>query len=381
MLTPMLQPANTILVVDDMPVNVRLLSRILNAEGYRVQTAADGLEALARVEADPPDLILLDIQMPEMDGYEVCERLKADERFNHIPIMFISALTDTEGIVKALQLGGVDYITKPFKVNEVTARVSSQLTLVNQRKQIEALREQDRRQFEALNAMKTQFINMAVHDIKNPLGVVWGYAELLETLTVPADQQELLDMALEGITRSAAKMRQLVTDILDLAQIDTGVGLAIAAVALTEFLSACLQSFAVAADQKSITLTFEPPAEELFVPIDATRMERVIANLVSNAIKYTPDGGSVTVAAARDTDHAVITVTDTGLGIPADDLPYIFDTFYRVKAETHRTVEGTGLGLAIVKRLVEQHGGTIEVTSELHHGSCFEIRLPMASFL
>lgn len=367
-----------ILVVDDTPTNVRLLSRLLSTEGYRVQTATDGVQALERVAENSPDLILLDIQMPNMDGYEVCERLKADERFAHIPIMFISALLDMEGIVKALNLGGVDYITKPFKPKEVTARVASQLTLVAQRKQIEALREEDRQHFEALNAMKAQFVDMAVHDMKNPLSVILGYAELLEELDVPDEQKELLALALEGINSATGKMRQLVADMLDFARLDTGVDLALAPVPLGEFLTDCVGSFTLPAAQKGITLTLELPEDELFVTIDAKRMEYVIANLVSNAIKYTPSGGAVVVAAARNHDLALISVADTGLGIPPEDLPHIFDAFYRVGADSHRQIEGTGLGLAIVKRLVEQHGGTIDVTSEVGKGTCFEVKLPLA---
>jgi CheY-like chemotaxis protein len=138
----------SILIVDDTPANLRLLADILFAEGYTIYEAPDGPTALERVTETPPDLILLDIWMPGMDGYEVCRRLKANEQTRDIPVMFISALSDVDGIVKAFDVGGVDYVTKPVKMKEVIARVASQLTLVRQRKQIMALREQDRQYFQ-----------------------------------------------------------------------------------------------------------------------------------------------------------------------------------------------------------------------------------------
>ncbi len=148
-------------------------------------TARDGPTALDLLQTDDlPDLILLDIYMPGMDGYTVCQRLKGDQRTRDIPVMFISALSETENVVKGFEVGGVDYIIKPFQFREVLARVASQLTLVQQRKQIEALRAQDRQYFESLNRMKDQFIRMATHDLRNPLNVILGYANVIDRLDV-----------------------------------------------------------------------------------------------------------------------------------------------------------------------------------------------------
>ena len=163
-----------ILVVDDTAANLKLLSNILTQNGYRVRAARSGEMALSSVDSSPPELILLDIKMPEIDGYEVCQRLKANEQTENIPVIFISALNDIEDIIRAFDAGGVDYIMKPFKFKEVLARVDSQLTLARQRQHIETLREKDRQYFESLTKMKSQFVDAATHDLKNPLQLIMG---------------------------------------------------------------------------------------------------------------------------------------------------------------------------------------------------------------
>ncbi|MGB1288132.1 MAG: response regulator, partial [Aggregatilineales bacterium] len=153
--------ANTIMVVDDTPKNLTLLTAILERRKYRVITATDGVEALKIMYDDMPDLILLDIMMPKMDGFEVCRQLKEDQRSADIPVIFISALDDTQDIIRAFDVGGVDYVTKPFKSREVLKRVESHLTLLRQRRQLQAIRAEERAQFERINAMREQFIRSA----------------------------------------------------------------------------------------------------------------------------------------------------------------------------------------------------------------------------
>jgi signal transduction histidine kinase len=367
----------TILMVDDTPSNLRALYDLLTVQGYAVRQARDGIEALEMLKHDLPDLILLDIHMPVLDGYETCERLKADDRTRDIPVIFISALSETDNIVRGFEVGGVDYITKPFQFREVLARVASQLMVVQQRKQIEALRAQDRQYFESLNRMKDQFIQMATHDLRNPLNVILGYAHVLDRLDVAEHDLSLRQQAIEAIRGNVEKMRKLVTDLLDLAQFETRSYLAMTPEPLTSFLEGCLGSLHVIAIQKEIELIYTPPAADTLVRMDKNYMARVVDNLVSNAIKYTPVGGRVEVRAWREARHAVIEVIDTGLGIPADDLPHIFDAFYRVRQEQYESVEGSGLGLSIVKTIVEQHGGQVEVESEMGRGSTFRVILPL----
>lgn len=367
----------TILVVDDTPSNLQVLSDLLITAGYKLQEAHEGHTALQLVQTGAlPDLILLDIYMPDMDGYEVCRRLKNNARTRDIPVMFISALSDTDNIVKGFEVGGVDYITKPFQFREVLARVTNQLTLVRQRKQIEELRAKDRQYFESLSRMKDQFIQMATHDLRNPLNVILGYANVINRLDVVGHDKALRDQAVTSIRESVEKMRTLVTDLLDLAQFETRSYLSMKPVALGDFLERCLGGLHVIAIQKTIELAYSPLPGDIIVRIDESYMARVIDNLVLNAIKYTPEGGRVKVTGLLEAETVIIEVADTGLGIPVEDLPHIFDAFYRAHHSEQQHVEGLGLGLSIVKTIVEQHGGKVSVESEPGQGSLFRVFLP-----
>ncbi|MBN1564229.1 MAG: hybrid sensor histidine kinase/response regulator [Anaerolineae bacterium] len=378
-MTPQLQISRQakILMVDDVPSNLIALSDMMTTFGYGVEKARDGRSTLEAVKANPPDLILLDINMPDMNGYEVCEKLKADPATRDIPVIFISALSETENIVRGFEIGGVDYITKPFQYREVVARVQNQLMLVYQRRQIEALRAQDRQYFESLNRMKDQFIRMATHDLRNPLNVILGYTHVLDRLEVAESDKPLLNQSVENIRDSVDKMRTLVTDMLDLAQLETGSHLSLSAVVLNDFLQKCLTSFHVLASQEQIELVYEAPPGDACITIDESYMARVVDNLVANAIKYSPPKSKVTVRAWIKGGCTSIEVQDTGIGIPKADLPHLFDAFYRVQNAGSEQVEGSGLGLSIVKTIVEQHGGQITVQSKTGQGSTFRVVLPM----
>lgn len=367
---------SNILVVDDTPVNLRVLTEMLKRYGFTVYSASGGAPALDIVNSTPLDLILLDIKMPEMDGYTVCEKIKADSRFEDIPVIFISALTDIDDLVKAFDAGGVDYITKPFKFREVLVRVETHLTLRRQRHKIEELREKDRQYFESLTALREQFIRAATHDLKNPLASVVGYTSLLEAHAPVADD-ETVQNAIKGIRYGSHKMRQLVTDMLDLLQMESGIQLFLSTISINRFLQENLQDFQVVAQEKQIDLSLDLLPEDIQLEVDEKWMGRVISNLVSNAIKYTPNQARVEVAVRKRGETLEIQIRDTGLGIPQKDLENIFTAFFRVREKQHMQVEGTGLGLSIVKAIMEQHGGRIQVDSILGKGSVFTVVLPL----
>ncbi len=368
-----------ILVVDDNQANLRLLTDVLSSRNYRVHEALNGPEALRIAQSALPDLVLLDISMPGMDGFEVCTRLKADASTRDIPVIFISALSDIDDVVRGFEVGGVDYITKPFKFREVLARIASQLTLVRQRQEIEALRHQDRQTFESLNRMKNEFIRMATHDLRNPLNVILGYRSVLQRLTVAEEHRALMDEALQAIDDNVEKMRKLVTDMLDLAQMETSWQFKPAPVSLAGLLEKAVGNFHLIAEQKGITLALAPPTGDTTVIVDASAITRVVDNLIVNALKYTPPGERIAVRAKLRGQHAIIQVGDTGIGIPPEDVPRVFDAFYRVKRPDVPDVEGTGLGLSIVKAIVERHGGHIDVRSKVGTGSVFSVILPRGS--
>jgi two-component system, sensor histidine kinase and response regulator len=367
---------DTLLVVDDSPTRVTALKHLLVKAGYVVDTVTDGVQALAYVDATPPDLILLDIEMPEMNGYDVCIHLKSDDQTSGIPIIFISVHDDIKDIVHGFKVGGVDYIPTPFRPEEVLARVNSHLTLAKQRRELKALRERETQQFESINEVKNSFIHTATHDLKNPLFVISGYVGLLE-MEPQAMNNPAIRLAVEGIQDGVDKMTSLITDILDLVQVEAGIGISMRPVLVGDFLRNSVKGFDILAEQRNVKFTLLPPAdEEAMILVDDSQFYRVMDNLISNAIKYTPSGGWIKVKSHVMPDEVIIEVMDTGVGIPADALPLLFDKFYRVDRQDHQKIDGTGLGLAIAKAVVEQHTGTIRVTSKPGKGSAFVISLP-----
>jgi two-component system, sensor histidine kinase and response regulator len=365
----------TVLVVDDSEMNVELLADMMERSNLKALVAMSGAEALQLARVHLPEIILLDITMPEMNGYDVCRQLKLDAVTADIPVIFISALDDLDDIIEGFDAGGVDYITKPFRFREVLARVSNQLVMYRQKRQIEKMRYRERQQFEKMDNLRQQFIGSATHDLKNPLFVISGYTDMLEAVLDVADNEQA-QKSIEAIRRGVGKMNTLIADILDLLQLESEVNLEKTEVPFTEFVFETVKDMRLGAEEKGLDYVVYAPDEEVIVVIDPLRIARVLENLVSNAIKYTPEGQVIIECKVRDTT-VVIEVIDTGLGIPGEMLPNLFNPFERVDTEDHMVQAGTGLGLSIVKTLVEQHQGKIEVESVLGEGSTFRVILPL----
>lgn len=353
-----------ILVADDSPTNLEILQRILTRGGYNVIVAEDGIEALEAVAHINPDLILLDVDMPRLDGYGVCQRIKSDEKTSHIPVIFISALDELGDKVRAFEVGGVDYILKPFNVEELMMRVASQILLAQQQQEIIRLGE-----------IKDNLIRTVSHDLKNPIHIVMGYAGLLLDANDLSPEQ-IAEMALQ-IHKSADKMYRLVTNLLDLTQIEAGVLWDFKPVIVNSVMEDVLLEHIIMAQQKNIAIYWEPPTQTLSVNGDPMRLQQVFNNLISNAIKYTPEGGEIHIELWKQDDKLFVSVKDTGLGIPEADLPHVFEKFYRVNTTIHREQEGTGLGLSIIQVIVQEHGGVVHVDSIEGQGSIFTIELPL----
>lgn len=363
-----------ILIVDDNPDNLAVLAASLQGWGYKTRPVMNGPMALKAAKAAPPDLILLDINMPGMNGYQVCRELKADPELAEIPVIFVSALGETLDKVEAFRVGGVDYITKPIDYQETQARVHTHVTLYQQRRELERRREQELRYYQKLSETKDQFVNIVSHDLKSPLSNIKLSVEMLRLLDLVSDERGL--RYLNNIERGLAVMQTLVTDLLDLAKIESGVGLERAPIRLEALLQSTVIDFEVQAAEKSIALSFENHAGKISALVDLGRMQQVLNNLLSNAIKYTPEYGQIVLSLSLgEANRLIISVRDNGIGIPHEALPHLFEKFFRVKREDHQTKEGSGLGLAICRTIVEQHGGMIWAESR-HEGSTFYIALP-----
>jgi two-component system, sensor histidine kinase and response regulator len=348
-----------ILIVDDTPANLNVLASMLQKYGHKARPAINGDVALSAVEREKPDLILLDINMPNKNGFEVCTILKANPNTADIPVIFISALSDVEDKIKAFEVGGVDYVTKPFNVEEVHARVNAHLQLQEQRREIENL-----------IGFKDDMMRIVSHDLKNPIGVILGYTELI------LDDGDMQEEYIHSIKTSAQSMLSLVMDLLDLARTESAMPFELKPDNIVDVINESLTAYEFPATSKKIEMFFEQPSAPIIAMIDQGRLLQVVNNFVSNAIKYTPEGGQVAVRILDNGSAITVQVSDSGIGIPKDDVPYVFDRFYRVKKATHQKSEGTGLGLAIAAGIIKKHNGEIGVDSQEGQGSTFYFHLP-----
>ncbi|HZY42169.1 MAG TPA: hybrid sensor histidine kinase/response regulator, partial [Anaerolineae bacterium] len=343
---------------------------MLSGHGYKVRPAPSGALALDAARAAPPDLILLDVSMPDLNGYEVCQRLKADARTRDVPVLFISALDDLDSKVKAFTAGGVDYITKPFQVEEVAARVATHLTLRNLQKQLQAINGS----LATRNAELDAFAHTVAHDLKNALNTIMGYAEMLDSdlNELPA---ETIHFSTRAISRMSHKMNNIIEELMLLAGVRNQTVIAqpldMAAIVAEAFQRI---DYLVCDSHAEVSVPSNWPIALGYGPW----IEEVWVNYVSNAIKYGGASGQtprVELGATPLADgFAQFWVRDNGRGLSPDDQARLFVQFERLD---QARATGHGLGLSIVKRIVERLGGQVGVDSEVGVGSTFSFTLPM----
>lgn len=353
-----------LLVVDDTPANLQLLSAMLKERGYKVRPVPSGELALEAARSQPPDLIFLDITMPGMNGFAVCRRLKADAGLADIPVLFISALNEVTDKVEAFRLGGMDFITKPFQVDEVVARVRTHLELRRHQLELQAsyrrLRETER--------MRDSLVHMVVHDMRSPLTALRMLLDMMRTAK-GAEFEELWRSAFDGVKDLAG----MADDMLAVSRLEAGMLLPerqrTEIGALVEELRQSLGPICGSVRLEVV------PAPETVLWCDAVLVRRVLQNLIINALKFSPNDAVVTVSFRQEADGVWVEVTDQGVGIPPENQQRIFEKFVQLDGPKRKS--GTGLGLTFCKLAVEAHGGTIGVHSRLGQGSTFWFRLPV----
>jgi signal transduction histidine kinase len=400
----------TLLVIDDNLDNVSLLLDFLTeGGGFKVLIARDGKDGIERAQLAQPDLILLDVVMPGLDGFEICQILKSKENTKHIPIIFMTMLTETVDKIKGFELGAADYIIKPFEQEELLARVTTHVRLhqlqqqlakqnhqlaqknqtlveeIQRREQVEAslaerTNELSRTNIQLTRALrlKDEFLANMSHELRTPLSAILGISQAFrEEVYGPINEKQ--HKFLQFLEDSGHHLLALINDILDLSKIEADkLVLNIETVVVHNICQTSLGMMIEAAYKKQIQLAmiFDYAVET--IQTDGRRLTQILVNLLNNAIKFTKEGGSIQLEIKGDRENEVVKfmVQDTGIGIPQKDIEHIFDAFVQLDGALNRMYEGTGLGLSLVYHLTERLGGSLSVSSEVGKGSLFTVLLP-----
>jgi signal transduction histidine kinase len=382
-----------ILVVDDADSNREVMTRILEREGYRVETAVDGADALTRLRSAPFDMVLLDVMMPGMDGVQVMETIHGDDILNRLPVIMLSALNEQETVLKCIQLGAQDYLPKPVNQQLLKARIAACL----EKKRSHDLEREYTRRVESMSAqvqvmnerlrqanqIKSRFLATAAHDLKNPLGGILLMADRIrEEAELGRASAATLGQA-SRIHEMVQKMIQIINSVLDAAVHEMGeVHLSLEMTNLGDLVHKVVQENESYADSKGIRLIYvETLAAECWGMLDQMRMAQAMDNLVNNAIKYSPFGGTVQVELGlrivEGQDRVHVEVRDQGPGLTPEDLVQAFGPFQRLSAQPTGGEYSTGLGLSIVKQMVELHDGWVWIESEPDQGAAFMVEIPL----
>lgn len=360
-----------ILIVDDVAENLEVLGNLLITKEFRVAVAGNGSQAIKISKTVKPDLILLDVSMPDIDGFEVCRQIKKDNNTKDIPIIFLTARTEIEDIKKGFEYGAVDYVTKPFDSVELIARVTTHLELKKSRDLI-AFKNNE---LNTLNAQKDKFFSIIAHDLKNSFTGVIGYSEILADDLDELEKEEIKSIA-HGLHSSSKRLFNLLSNLLDWARLQTGkTQLNLERVKLQEVISETCEILEDTAIKKKIKLDYQK-LPDLFVKADENMIRSILHNFIHNSIKFTESGGSVNISAVKEDAFIKITVKDTGVGIPQDRLKEILRIDMHLSTNGTDQEEGTGLGLILCKDLIEKQGGELFIESEVGKGSSFSFTVP-----
>ncbi|MGI0486968.1 response regulator [Pantanalinema rosaneae CENA516] len=370
--------SGTVLVVDDDENSRLYISRQLSQTELTVVTAEDGQQAIARLQSNPAiDLILLDILMPTLNGFQVLELLKANPTLRHLPVIVVSGLDDLDSLVRCIELGAEDYLFKPLNPVLLQARVGACLERKQLRDQETAYVKQlqaEKAAAEMANRARSVFLANISHELRTPLNAIIGYSDILQE-----DLQELAPSLIpdaEKIRASGKRLLELINDILDISKIEAGkMELYLEHFDVATLITDVVSRIHPQLDRSGHTFEIDCPPNLGTLHADLSKLSQILLNLLDNAVKFT-EQGMITLTVRRE-DQIVFTIADTGIGIEPEHLPYLFQSFYQVDDSATRKYGGTGLGLALSQRFCQMMGGTIAVESQLGQGSTFTVRLPV----
>ncbi len=367
----------TILVIEDDRMNRMMLTRSLTQAGHTVVTAEGGRQGLEMLNAQPFDVVLLDVQMPEMDGFDVLEHIRGDSVLQHIPVIMVSGLDEMANVVTCIEMGAADYIHKPFDPGLLRARIDNSLEKKRSRDQLQ----ENYRQLQELERLRNNLTHMIVHDLRTPLTSITSGLQTMKLMGELNDPQtELLNMAVQG----GQTLLGMIDDLLDISKMEDGsLRLEYNDLIVADLVERALQQVASLAHDKNLTLATHIASDLPPLSADEDKLRRTLVNLTGNAIKFTPEGGTITISARvlpassiSQCPAVLFSVADTGEGIPPEYFEHIFEKFGQVETRKSGRKMSTGLGLTFCKMAVEAHGGRIWVESELGKGSTFSFTIP-----
>ena len=365
-----------ILIVDDTPDNLRLLSATLSEQGYDVRCAINGKLALMAIKNELPDLILLDIKMPYMDGYTVCSQLKSQPETAEIPVIFLSALDDVFDKVKAFNTGGIDYITKPFQVEEVLVRVKNQLTIYQLKQQLQSKNQQLQQLNQELtrsNQDLEQFAYVVSHDLQQPLQSITGFAEIILSLKDQINLEQEADEYITPILAEGIKMQDFIQSLLNYSR----VGLNKGEFYVVDFNLVVAETLLKLRQLIKNTGAVIHYSDLPHIPANSLQIGQLFQNLISNAIKYRHQDRPVNirVVAEEQSEEYLFSIEDNGIGIDPQYYDKLFQVFQQLPTQENH--DGHGIGLATCKKIVERHHGKIWLDSQLGKGTTFYFTIPI----
>lgn len=368
-----MEPKPVILIVDDLPQNIDLLESRLITQGYGIVKAESGEEALKIISSGHIDLVILDVMMPKMNGYEVCGIIKS--KADYLPVIMVTALDDRDSRIKGIESGADDFLSKPFDNIEFKLKIKNLLKI----KYLYDKVENSYIKIKALDELKDNLTSFIVHDLQNPLSTIKGHLDIM------AESKSLVkgDMAnVERASHGVKIMMIMISNLLDIAKMENNeIEINAEDYTIEELVSSAISTIGHMLNNSSVHLLDKTHDNKIRVKVQKDLIVRVVQNLLSNAIRYSPDHGCITVEskAAKGSGFAEVTVSDSGSGIPKEQQEKIFDKYATVEAKANRMRGSTGLGLTFCKLAVELHGGKIWVEDRTVGGSIFHLTLPLSA--
>lgn len=370
-----------ILIVDDNEINRNVLNGLILGLGHIPILAENGRDAMEIIEKQLPDLILLDILMPGMNGYEVLRLIKNNNNLRHIPVIMISAVDETESVVRCIEKGADDYLIKPFNPTLLKARIGVCLEkkiLRDTEKELHEKLERNYHDLIKLEQARDAMVHMIVHDLRNNVTTIMGYVQLLQSdIDKNCLDEKRIHKDLECIYESTEEMSILINAILDVSRIEAGeMPVSYGELNLLEFAKNMCERYIPIAEKKQIKASIDPESDSVMVYADSELLSRILQNLFVNALRYAKK--RIEVSVRYHNAKAILSIADDGVGIPEKYREKIFEKYFQIESVTGKRKYGIGLGLAFCKIAVDVQGGNIRVESEEGKGSAFKIELGMA---